>query len=103
MKEYGSRYAGDDSIILNNESPSREESLFYTDQYQDPEIWFLQKAKIKYQRSVWPRRCCISKQLLWGKTAVRARRLTYGLSGAVEVIEDRWYDRDEFLLLKLKG
>lgn len=103
MKEYGSRYVGDDSIILNNESLNQEQSLFYTDQHQDSELWFLQKAKIKYQRSVWPRRCCVSNQLLWGKTAVRARRLTHGLSGAVEVIEDRWYARDEFLLLKLKG
>jgi hypothetical protein len=103
MKEYGSRYAGDDSIILNNESPSREEFLFYTDQHQDSELWFLRGAKIEYQRSVWPRRCCISKQMLWGKTAVRARRPTRGLSGAVEVIEDRWYACNEFLMLKLKG
>jgi len=103
MKEYGSRYVGDDSIILNNEAFSREEYLFYTDQYQNSELWFLQSAKIEYQRSFWPRRCCISKQMLWGKTAVRARRPTHGLSGAVEVIEDRWYARDEFLMLKLKG
>jgi len=102
MKEYGSRYVGDDSIILNNESPSREEYLFYTDQYQNSKLWFLQSAKIEYQRSVWPRRCCISGQMLWGKIAVRARRSTYGPSGAVE-IEDRWYTRGEFLLLKLKG
>jgi hypothetical protein len=102
MKEYGSRYVGDDSIILNNESFSREEYLFYTDQHQDSELWFLQSAKIKYQRSVWPRRCCVSGQMLWCKIAVRARRSTYGPSGTVE-IEDRWYARGEFLLLKLKG
>jgi hypothetical protein len=103
MKEYGSKYVGDDSITMISESSGLEEYLFYTGQYQEPELAFLQKATIEYRRSAWPRRCCVSKRLLWWKVAVRARRLFYGLAGDSPMLEDRWYDCNEYLMLKLKG
>lgn len=53
-------------------------------------------------RRVWfPRSCYRTKKLLWFCQAIRARRIITG--PGTPVVEDRWYDQHEFLILKLKG
>ena len=59
------------------------------------------RSTVELTRSWWPRSCYRSKRLLWFCWAYRARRIITG--PGEPVVEDRWYDTDEFLILKLKG
>jgi hypothetical protein len=61
----------------------------------------LDRSTVEIKRSLWPRTCYKSKRLLWFCLAYRARRIITG--PGEPVVEDRWYDPAEFLILKLKG
>jgi hypothetical protein len=61
----------------------------------------LSKSTVDLRWSWWPRRCHRSKQLLWFCLAYRARRIITG--PGEPIVKDRWYNTDEFLILKLKG
>lgn len=51
---------------------------------------------------LWPRKCHKSKKLLWLTFAYRSRR--WHRSGDVHWdTEDLWFDKNEFLILKLQG
>ena len=63
---------------------------------------FLEDAKIKLCRSIWPRRCFNTKRSLWFKIAVRGRRI-YRTGDTNFAYEDRWFDTKEFTLMKLRG
>ena len=58
------------------------------------------RSTVELKRSWWPRNCYRSKQLLWFRQAYRARRIITGPGESI--VEDRWYDQNEFLILKLK-
>jgi hypothetical protein len=50
--------------------------------------------------SILPRRCYYTGKYLWLKQAYCGTAMITG--PGEPVIEDRWYDRNEFLILKLK-
>lgn len=62
---------------------------------------FNERAKFEYLWSFWPRRCYVTGRLLFGTLAVRGRAMWTG--PGEPVIEDRWYDRNEAVILMLKG
>lgn len=61
----------------------------------------LLRSTVRLRWSIWPRSCAVSKRLLWFCLAYRARRIITG--PGEPVVEDRWYSKEEFLILKLKG
>jgi hypothetical protein len=61
----------------------------------------LSKSTVEIKRSLWPRACYKSHRLLWFRLAYRARRIITGPGESI--VEDRWYDQKEFVILKLKG
>ena len=71
------------------------------------EVWdishdeFLERATIKMQWSWWPRRCAITNEWLCFSLAYRATREWTG--PGTPVFEHRWYNRYEFLMMRLKG
>lgn len=67
-------------------------------QKHDP---FIQQAEVEYKYSMLPRRCYKTGKKLWLNLAVRARRTWTG--PGTPVTEDRWFDRTEFLIMKIKG
>lgn len=62
---------------------------------------WLKRAYTKLVFCVWPRRCFITDKLLWFTYAYRATRAFSGVADTI--YEDRWYDKNEFLILRLKG
>ena len=60
------------------------------------DAWFLDRASAETKISWWPRRCQSSQQWIWGR-ATRARRVITGPGDPV--IEDRWYDQHQYLML----
>jgi len=48
-----------------------------------------------------PKRCYISKKLLWLTLAYKQTAMWTGPD--LPVFEDRWYDKTEFLIEKIKG
>lgn len=60
-------------------------------------------ANFEYQYCFWPRRCYTSGRWLWMETAVRGRREYWGPAGERPVVEDRWYDSKESLIMMIKG
>ena len=100
MKGYGSK--------LNGVKP-----MIYETNIESPILWlplgneannptFLENAKIKLCRSIWPRRCFNTKRSIWFKIAVRSRRI-YRTGDTDVAYEDRWFDTKEFTLMKLRG
>jgi hypothetical protein len=63
--------------------------------------WFNERATFEYKYSVWPRRCYNSGRWLWLTTAMRGRRIITG--PGEPIIEDRWYDSNEGLIMMIKG
>ena len=61
---------------------------------------FYDRATYKYRRCWWPRRCYITGRQLWLKWAIHGYALWTGPGPAV--IEDRWFDRDQALLMFMK-
>lgn len=66
----------------------------------DCDVSFLKGAKISLRYSILPKRCKITGRLLFLELAYRAVK-TYKGPGT-DVVEVRWYDRDEFLFYKIK-
>lgn len=62
---------------------------------------FLDRAEIKLMWSWLPRRCAITGEWLCFDLCYRARRIYTG--PGEPVVEDRWYEKHNFLMLRLKG
>lgn len=56
---------------------------------------------IKKEWSFLPRRCYKTKKLLWFKPAYRASAIYTGPGSPV--LEERWFDEKEFILMSLRG
>ena len=69
--------------------------------WEPSDLDHISRSVVQFERSLWPRRCTISNRSLWFRWAYRARRIITGPGDPI--VEDRWYDRNEFLILKLKG
>jgi len=54
--------------------------------------------KLKF--SFFPRKCCISNKSLWFKMAYKSTAMFTGPGDPIH--EDRWYDKNEFILKQLK-
>ena len=61
---------------------------------------FNERAQFEYKYCLWPRRCYESKRPIWFTLSVRARAVWTG--PGEPVIEDRWYHRDEGLMIMIK-
>ncbi len=61
---------------------------------------FSDQARFEYRYSIIPRRCYETGRLVWG-LAVRGRRVITG--PGEPIYEDRWYHRNEAVLMMLKG
>lgn len=64
---------------------------------QDP---FEYRARYEYKYCLWPRRCYQSSRPIWFTLAVRGRAVWTG--PGEPAIEDRWYHRDEGLMIMIK-
>jgi hypothetical protein len=58
--------------------------------------------KVTLEIPIFPRRCSSSKKLLWLIYAYKIKRTYYGFRGEV-INETRWYDRGEYIKLRLIG
>ena len=54
-----------------------------------------------YRLSLLPRKCSSSKKNIWFKFAYRVRHTYHEMHGNSN--EDRWYDKHEYIKLKLMG
>lgn len=61
--------------------------------------WFDRSTEV-LKWVLWPRRCYETNRLLWLEYAYRSR--CHFRSGDIFTTEDRWFDRNEFLILMLK-
>ena len=64
-------------------------------------IEFLERADVDLKWCLWPRSCAETGKLLWFTLAYRATRVWTGPGDPI--FEHRWYDRNEFVILRLKG
>ena len=62
--------------------------------------WFNKGAQFEYRYSFFPRRCYNTHRWVWGR-AVRGRKFVTG--PGEPLIIDRWYHRNEGLIMMLKG
>ena len=58
--------------------------------------------KTTVKLSLLPRVCHYSKTSLWFKLAYRVRHTYYGYNGE-STHEDRWYDKNSYIILRLKA
>jgi hypothetical protein len=68
----------------------------YVDEYG-----FNNRANWELKFSLWPRKCKFTGRTLWLRYAYRGRAIWTG--PGENVVEDKWCDRKEFLILRLKG
>jgi len=61
-----------------------------------------EKITTSYRISIWPRKCNSSKKNIWLKKAYRVRHSDYTYGGQIDH-EDRWYTKEEYIMLRLKG
>lgn len=61
---------------------------------------FNERAKFEYRYCIWPRRCYNTGRWLWLETAMRGRAVWTG--PGEPVIDDRWYDSNEALIMMIK-
>lgn len=61
--------------------------------------WY-DRAHFSYKYSLWPRRCYNTRRWLWFTLAVRARAVWTG--PGEPMVEDRWFHRNEGLLIMIK-
>ena len=61
------------------------------------EIDFLAFANIEFTRSFFPRKCCVSGQSLWMRKSYKGVR-----SYHPSLIETRWYNKDQYMMLQLR-
>jgi hypothetical protein len=62
---------------------------------------FNDRATFEYAWCWWPRQCHTTGRWIIGDYAIRGRRVITGPGDPV--IEDRWYHRDEGLIMLIKG
>lgn len=74
--------------------------ITHTDTDPDYQEAFNDRAEYTYRYSFLPRRCYNTGRLLWLTTALRGRAMWTG--PGEPVIEDRWYDSTEGLIIMLK-
>ena len=67
-------------------------------QMYDP---FNDRAYFTYVFCAWPRKCYNTGRWIFMTTAMRGRRIITG--PGEDVIEDRWYHRDEAIIMMIKG
>ena len=70
-----------------------------------PDIYydgFMNRAEFEYKYALWPRRCYITGRWLWLETAMRGRREYWGPAGESPLVEYRWYDSNEALIMMIK-
>lgn len=65
------------------------------------DIEFMRRGTTELIWCLWPRRCYASNRWLCITLAYRIRNVWTG--PGTPAIEDRWYSREECLILKLKG
>lgn len=63
--------------------------------------WFNRSAHFEYKYSLIPRKCYNTGRLVWG-LAVRGRR-SFRIVDTYFAHEDRWFHRDEVIIMILKG
>lgn len=61
---------------------------------------FDDRARFEYKYSFIPRRCYTTNQWIWG-LSMRGRAIWTG--PGEDVVEDRWYHRNEAIIKMLKG
>lgn len=66
------------------------------------EIDYINFADSKFKRCWLPKKCCVSGKSLWMRKAYKSIRI-YRSRDSKIIPEIRWYDRDQFMMLKLKG
>lgn len=62
---------------------------------------FFKRAYFEYKWCFLPRRCASSNKLLWMTIAVRGTQIITGPGEPAVIVN--WIDRNEFLILRLKG
>lgn len=63
-------------------------------------VW-IDKAKTELKFCILPKRCKLSGRVMWFERAYRSRR--YFREGDMDIRrEDRWFDPDAFMILRLK-
>lgn len=67
----------------------------------DPQAYdhFNDRAVFEYRTSFIPRKCYKTNRLVWG-VAIRARAVWTGPGS--DVVEDRWYHKDEAIIMMLR-
>jgi len=65
----------------------------------DHDSW-TDRARFEYKYCLWPRRCHNTKKPIWFTLAVRGRAIWTGPGESV--VEDRWFHRDEGLVIMIK-
>jgi hypothetical protein len=71
---------------------------------KEREIRFIRQTKNIKQKFVWfPKKCRISKKMLWMQFAYRVRRTMFEPFALHERIETRWYSGPEFTMLLLRN
>ena len=72
----------------------------YNDDHPEYTQRFNERVRFEYKYCLWPRRCFNTGRWLWLETAMRGRRI---LTGQGEpIVEDRWYDSNEALIMLIK-
>jgi hypothetical protein len=72
----------------------------YTD-YTESYDLFWSRAFWKYKFVFWPRRCEISKKIIWFECAYKGTRMITG--PGEPVFKYRWLTKEEYLLAAIKG
>lgn len=63
-------------------------------------MW-LKNAEVKLKFCLLPRKCYKTDKHLWFKYAYRTRN-TWRVEDNMLIHDDRWYSKDEFLIMRLK-
>ena len=61
--------------------------------------WF-ERSSDELKFCLWPRRCYATNRLMWLESAYRSRR-HFRFSDTDMITEDRWFDRNEFVMIML--
>jgi hypothetical protein len=55
----------------------------------------------QFKRCLWPRKCAMSKQNLWGKKAYKGTLMITGPGDPIFITH--WLSREQFLISKIRG
>jgi hypothetical protein len=62
---------------------------------------FFNKAKWQYMYTLLPKRCIVSKKILWFTKAYKGTRTIHGLAGESPVVWVKWMSKEEFTIATL--